>query len=255
MTKLAIIGGSGFDKLPNAVVEQKAVSTPYGQPSAPLSFCKYGVTELIFLPRHGDDHAIAPHRINYRANIYALKDAGVTEIIALAASGGIKRDFPPQSIAIPHQIIDYTSARQHTFYDGIVANSYVDNQVHHIDFTKPYDRQLRSRLIQAAQHVAQRTTMTLNSSGVYAVTQGPRLETAAEIDHMECDGADIVGMTAMPEAALARELNISYAGLAMVVNAAAGRGDEGLTMDTIHANLTVTTRYAWAILERFILLF
>ncbi len=251
MTVLAIIGGSGFNQLPNAViVEQRKVSTPYGQPSAPLSFCQYGATKLIFLPRHGDQHTIAPHQINYRANIYALKDAGVTEVIALAAVGGIHPDFPARSIAIPDQIIDYTSTRQHTFYDGtLLSNSrYVENKVHHIDFTEPYDQSLRLRLIQGAQ----RATIPCNDGGVYAVTQGPRLETAAEIDRLERDGAEIVGMTAMPETALARELNIGYGGIAMVVNAAAGRGNEALTMNSINTNLAATTDDALAILEQFI---
>ncbi len=251
---LAIIGGSGFDQLPNfAVVEQRKVSTPYGPPSAPLSFGKYCGSKLVFLPRHGDDHSIAPHRINYRANMYALKDAGVTEVIALAAVGGINPDFPARSIAIPHQIIDYTSAREHTFYDGkLYSNSHVDDKVNHIDFTEPYDQPLRLRLIQAAQHAARHTTIEVNNSGVYAVTQGPRLETAAEIDRLERDGAEIVGMTAMPEAALARELNMRYAGIALVANVAAGRGDQELTMETIYANLAATTDDAVTILEQFI---
>lgn len=257
MTRLAIIGGSGFSQLQNAVVvESREVSTPYGQPSAPLLFCKQGATDLIFLSRHGAEHAIAPHCINYRANIYALKDAGVSKIIALAAVGGINPDFPARSIAIPHQIIDYTANRQHTFYDGrVVAHSDVGNSVHHIDFTEPYDPPLRVRLIQAAQQVAQHTAIQFNSSGVYAVTQGPRLETAAEIDRLERDGADIVGMTAMPEAALAKELNIGYASIALVVNAAAGRGEEALTMESIDTNLAATSDDALAILEQFISLF
>ncbi len=258
MMTLAIIGGSGFDQLPNfAVVEQRKVSTPYGSPSAPLSFGKYCGSKLVFLPRHGGDHSIAPHRINYRANMYALKDAGVTEVVALAAVGGINPDFPARSIVIPHQIIDYTSAREHTFYDGNLSsnshasNSHVDDKVNHIDFTEPYDQPLRLRLIQAAQHM----TIEVNNSGVYAVTQGPRLETAAEIDRLERDGAEIVGMTAMPEAALARELNMRYASIALVVNAAAGRGDQELTMEIIQANLAATTDDALAILEQFISLF
>ena len=247
---LAIIGGSGFDQLPDfAIVERRKVSTPYGPPSAPLSLGKYCGSKVVFLPRHGGDHSIAPHGINYRANIYALKDAGVTEVITLAAVGGISPDFPARSIAIPHQIIDYTSAREHTFYDGGPAsNSYVDDKVNHIDFTEPYDQSLRLRLIQAAQHAA----IEVKDSGVYAVTQGPRLETAAEIDRMEKDGAEIVGMTAMPEAALARELDLRYASIALVANAAAGRGSQELTTATIDANLAATADDALAILEQFI---
>ncbi len=250
MMTLAIIGGSGFAQLARAVViEQKQVETPYGQPSAPLSYCQYGNATLVFLPRHGEDHSIAPHRINYRANIYALKDAGVTDVIALAAVGGINPDFPARSIAIPHQIIDYTAARQHTFYDGsTAANDHVNGRVNHIDFTEPYDRQLRACLIQAAQQ----TVIDFNGYGVYAVTQGPRLETTAEVDQLERAGADIVGMTAMPEAALARELNLRYACLALVVNAAAGRGNESLTMATIDINLAATSDDATVILQRFV---
>lgn len=246
---LAIIGGSGFNQLQNfTIVEQKKVATPYGTPSAALSFGKYAGSKLVFLPRHGAEHSIAPHRINYRANMYALKEAGVSEVIALAAVGGINPAFHARSIVIPHQIIDYTSDRAHTFYDAqLSSNRYVGDKVHHIDFTEPYDQALRLRLIQAAQQAA----IEVHNSGVYAVTQGPRLETAVEIDRLQKDGAEIVGMTAMPEAALARELNIRYAGIALVVNLAAGRGQQELTMETIYENLAATTDDVLAILERF----
>lgn len=249
---LAIVGGSGFDRLPNfAAAEQRKVTTPYGTPSASLLFGEYCATKLVFLPRHGDEHSIAPHKINYRANMYALKDAGVTEIVALVAVGAINPDFSVGSIVIPDQIIDYTSAREHTFYDGTLAtNRYLNEPLDHIDFTEPYEQSLRLQLIQAAE----RATIAVNNGGVYAVTQGPRFESAAEIDRLERDGAEIAGMTAMPEAALARELNMRYASIAMVANAAAGRGDRALTMETIYANLAATTDDALAILQQFITL-
>lgn len=247
---LAIIGGSGFDKLPNFdITEQREVSTPYGKPSAPISFGKYNGSEIVFLPRHGDDHSIAPHKINYRANMYGLKDAGVTEIIGLAVVGGINPDYPVRSIVVPHQIIDYTTDREHTFYDGEHAtNTHVDNTVKHIKFTEPYDHGLRVRLVQAARQASIR----VNTRGVYAATQGPRLESAAEIDRLQRDGAEIVGMTAMPEAALARELNIIYAALTPVVNAAAGRGDQELATEKIYENLAATVGDVLAILEQFV---
>jgi 5'-deoxy-5'-methylthioadenosine phosphorylase len=247
MTKLAIIGGSGFQTLPAfKISERKSSTTPFGSPSAPLSSGEIFGMEIIFLPRHGDLHSIAPHNVNYRANIYALKREGVEQVISLAAVGGITAAYQARSIAIPHQIIDYTSTREHTYFDGQeVPDEIVNRALRHIDFSNPYDENLRLRLVGAALNAG----VEFRDSGVYGVTQGPRFETSAEIDRMERDGCDMVGMTAMPEAVLARELDLAYATIALVVNPAAGRGVGEISMDEIYGNLEAATRNAVAILE------
>ncbi len=249
MTTLGLIGGSGFDQLDDFIVNKKQeLGTPYGSPSADLIFGSFCEQEIVFLPRHGVDHSIPPHRINYRANIFALKSLGISEIIALAAVGGIAADCKPETIVIPDQVIDYSWGREHTYYDGVENKDDVArNKVEHIDFTQPFDDNLRQRVISAAESAG----LSFNPRGVYAVTQGPRLETAAEIDRLERDGADVVGMTVMPEAALARELGIAYVCIALVVNQAAGRGDQDLTMETIFANLAIATQDALALLTKF----
>lgn len=213
---LAIIGGTGLTELENLHVKKRViVRTPYGEPSQPLIFGEICGGEVIFLARHGTGHTIPPHEVNYRANIYALHLQGVTEIAAVATVGGIHQDLSSGVIALPHQIIDYTHGRQNTYHDGIT------NPVKHIDFTEPYCPALRHKIEQAAISIGEHVI----NKGVYAATQGPRLETAAEIDRLERDGATMVGMTGMPEAALARELGISYAAICPVANYAAGRGD------------------------------
>lgn len=213
---LAIIGGTGLTQLDNLEITRRLiVRTPYGEPSQPLIFGKIAGREVIFLARHGNGHTIPPHEVNYRANISALHLQGVTEIAAVATVGGIHADVAPGMIAMPHQIIDYTHGRKNTYFDGI------DLPVKHIDFTEPYCQVLREKWEQAAKSIDE----TLINHGVYAATQGPRLETAAEINRLERDGATMVGMTGMPEAALARELGISYAAICPVANHAAGRGD------------------------------
>jgi 5'-deoxy-5'-methylthioadenosine phosphorylase len=213
---LAIIGGSGlaqFSGLEN--VRRKSVSTPYGEPSGPLTFGRIGGCELVFLARHGDRHTLAPHQVNYRANIRALKDEGVKEIVSVATVGGIRQAFGPGVLVIPHQILDYTWGRAATFFEGPEA------KVTHIDFTLPYSAEMRRQILAAAAACGE----AVADGGVYATTQGPRLETAAEVVKLERDGADLIGMTAMPEAALAREAELEYAAIAVVANHAAGRGD------------------------------
>lgn len=213
---LAIIGGTGLTQLDNLEITKRLiVRTPYGEPSQPLVFGKIAGREVVFLARHGSGHTIAPHKVNYRANIFALHLQGVTEIAAVATVGGIHAELSPGSIAMPHQIIDYTHGREGTFFDG------VDMPVKHIDFTEPYCPKLREKWRQAASAIGEH----LIDHGVYATTQGPRLETAAEIDRLERDGATMVGMTGMPEASLARELGISYAVICPIANHAAGRGN------------------------------
>ena len=228
MKDLAVIGGTGLTMLDGMeVTYRELVDTPWGEPSAPLSRGRLEDAEITFLARHGVPHAIAPHRVNYRANIWALHHAGIRRIIAVAAVGGIRSEFDKGAIVIPDQIIDYTWARGHTFFeDGL-------DHVVHVDFTSPYCERLRTGLLDAAR----RAGIDAIDGGTYAATQGPRLESAAEIDRLECDGCDVVGMTGMPEASLARELGMSYAHCVVVSNRAAGRSPEALTMETIRANL------------------
>jgi 5'-methylthioinosine phosphorylase len=227
---LAIIGGSGLTQLANLEVGRRKVGrTPYGDPSGALTFGRIGKSEVLFLARHGYGHTIAPHEVNYRANLWALKHAGADAVVSVASVGGIRNDIWPGTIVLPHQVIDYTWGRPSTFFEGPGA------PVNHIDFTEPYSRQLRARLLSAAASVGER----IMDGGVYAATQGPRLETAAEINRLERDGADIVGMTGMPEAGLAREINLQYAAIAVVANYAAGRGDSerAVPLDKIQAVL------------------
>ena len=213
---LAIIGGSGLTKLAILEVRRRKVArTPYGDPSGAITFGRIGKSDVLFLARHGYGHTIAPHEVNYRANLWALKQAGAHEVVSVASAGGIRNDIWPGTILLPHQIIDYTWGRVSTFFEGPGA------PVNHIDFTEPYSRRLRARLLEAAAACGERVM----DGGVYAATQGPRLETAAEINRLQGDGADIVGMTSMPEAALAREISLEYAAIAVVANYAAGRGD------------------------------
>jgi len=211
---LAIIGGSGLTRLSTlAVAHREVVRTPYGDPSSTLLFGQIAERDAVFLARHGHGHTIPPHRVNYRANLWALKEKGARAVLAVASVGGIC-DCGPGDLVLPHQLIDYTSGREATFFDG------GDRNVVHIDFTHPYDARLRESCLAAAASAG----IALSDGGVYGAVNGPRLETAAEIDRLEGDGATLVGMTGMPEAALARELGLPYAAICVVVNHAAGRG-------------------------------
>ena len=213
---LAIIGGSGLTQLANLnVIRREVVRTPYGEPSGALTFGQLCEHPVVFLARHGYGHTIPPHRVNYQANLWALKEAGVEVIISVASVGGIRADMCPGTLVVPDQIIDYTWGRKSTFHEG------TDEPVVHIDFTEPYDASVRRRILAAAAAAGEKVF----DGAVYAATQGPRLETAAEINRLERDGADVVGMTGMPEAALARELGIPYAAINVVANYAAGRAD------------------------------
>ncbi|KAA6186246.1 S-methyl-5'-thioinosine phosphorylase [Thiohalocapsa marina] len=228
MGRLAIIGGSGFASMPELeIIEEQHAQTPWGAPSAPLMKGRLGGAEVLFLPRHGQGHSLPPHRVNYRANIQALHDAGADLIVGLGAVGGITPSYGPLTICVPQHIIDYTHGREASFHGDS------GTEVVHVDFSWPYDAGLRQALLQAAGA----TSISVVDGGTYAVTQGPRLETAAEIRRLERDGCDIVGMTAMPEAVLARELGIRYATLAFVVNWAAGKSDSEIGMDEIVANI------------------
>jgi 5'-deoxy-5'-methylthioadenosine phosphorylase len=230
--ELAIIGGTGLDDFEGLeVLEKREVMTPYGPPSSTLVVGKIEGKCVVFLPRHGAQHTLPPHRINYRANLYALKETGVKGVIAVNAVGGIHAGMGPKHISIPDQIIDYSCGRDHTYSDD------ENSQLEHVDFTEPYDQQLRACLLAAAK----KSGISISDGATYACTQGPRLETRAEIDRLERDGCDIVGMTGMPEAALARELALPYASIALTVNWAAGRSAEAITyasiMATLHAGM------------------
>lgn len=222
MKSLAIIGGTGVDELDGLeVVASHSVETPYGEPSRPIQEGRLGDITVYFLQRHGAPSAIPPHRINYRANIWALQSLDVGGIVAINAVGGITEHMRPGRLLIPDQVIDYSWGREHTFDEG------ENGALMHIDFTEPYDGQLRADLIAAAQACE----IEFAGTGVHGITQGPRLETAAEVQRMHRDGCDVVGMTGMPEAALARELNVPYASICMVVNPAAGLGELPLTLE------------------------
>ena len=228
MNDLAVIGGTGLAALDGLeIVSRESVGTPWGEPSAQLTRGRLEGVGITFLARHGVPHAIPPHRVNYRANIWALHHAGIRRIIAVAAAGGIRADLDEGALMIPDQIVDYTWSREHTFFEEDL------DHVVHVDFTSPYCPRLRSGLLAAAR----RAGVDAADGGTYATTQGPRLESAAEIDRLERDGCDVVGMTGMPEAALARELEISYAHCVVVSNRAAGRSAEALTIEMIRANL------------------
>jgi 5'-methylthioinosine phosphorylase len=228
--EFAVIGGTGLTEIEGLeVIHREVVHTPYGEPSGPVTHGMIGGKRIVFLARHGYTHTIPPHRVNYRANIWALKSLGVEKVVAIAAVGGITPDMKPTRLVIPDQIIDYTYGRGHTYFeDGLTS-------VTHIDFSWPYCTEVRNALLSAAECAG----LDVVPHGTYAATQGPRLETAAEISKLERDGCDLVGMTAMPEAALARELELCYASCAVVANWAAGKSDEEISMDEIRANLTL----------------
>ena len=212
---LAILGGSGLTELAGLEVKHRQiVRTPYGEPSGPLTFGRLGATDVVFLARHGYGHTLAPHEINYRANLWALHSRGVKRIVAVCSTGGITARFLPGTLAVPDQIVDYTWGRRATFFEG------AEQPVVHIDFTHPYDVAMRREVLSAARDAG----IAIVEGGTYGATNGPRLETAAEINRLERDGCDLVGMTGMPEASLARELEMGYAAIAVVVNFAAGRG-------------------------------
>jgi 5'-methylthioinosine phosphorylase len=243
MSELAIIGGTGLTKLKGLeIVRRQVVRTPYGPPSGPVTHGIFSGKPVLFLPRHGYGHTIPPHQINYRANLWCLKFLGVNTVIAVAAVGAINPAMHPADLVIPHQLIDYTYGRRHTYFeDG-------QSEVVHIDFTEPYCAQLREKLLQAGERIS----ATLHARGVYAATQGPRLETAAEVNRLGQDGCDIVGMTGMPEAALARELGLCYAACAVVANKAAGRGPATITMEDIESNLATGIGQVRKLLEQVI---
>jgi 5'-methylthioadenosine phosphorylase len=241
---LGIIGGSGLTQLANLdVSHREVVRTPYGEPSGPLTFGRIGCRDVAFIARHGHGHTIPPHLVNYRANMHALESSGATAVVSVASVGGIRSDMAPGVLVVPHQIVDYTWGREMTFQSG------GDGPVVHVDFTDPYDQEVRRRLLDVARRIGEEVM----DGAVYATTQGPRLETAAEINRLQGDGADIVGMTGMPEAGLARELDLPYAALCVVANWAAGRADSahGIRFDTLEAVLQLSMVRVRRIIEGF----
>lgn len=228
MNRLAIIGGTGLTELSGLeLVRKEMIRTPYGEPSGPLTHGRFCEHEIVFFARHGYGHTIPPHKVNYRANIWAMKQIGVSHVIAVAAVGGITDGLEPGMLVIPDQIMDYTHSRSHTFFENDLA------RITHIDFTEPYCPELREFICSGsrANHI------DAVYEGVYAAMQGPRLETAAEINRLERDGCTVVGMTGMPEAALAKELGLCYAAINVVANKAAGRGEGEITLTEIQRNL------------------
>jgi 5'-methylthioadenosine phosphorylase len=244
---LGIIGGTGLTQLANLeITHRQVIRTPYGEPSGPLTFGSINCHQVVFLARHGYGHTIPPHMVNYRANLWALHSQGVREVVSVATVGGIHAQSTPGTIVIPDQIIDYTYGRKHTYHDM------TDRPVTHIDFTEPYCQKLRELCMRAATDAGEQFL----DGGVYAAVQGPRLETAAEINRLERDGATMVGMTGMPEAALARELEISYAAVCAVANHAAGRGNSthGIRYEDIETVLSGTMLRVRNILEHLVAL-
>lgn len=231
----AIIGGTGLTSLNEfKLIKKHCVETPFGYTSSEITEGVFEGSEeegaaIYFLSRHGSPHVIPPHKINYRANIWALKHLKIENVIAVNAVGGINPQLDAGSLCVPDQLIDYTYRRENTFFD-------VNNSEHipvHIDFTEPYSKELREKIIALGDFL----NLPIMKSACYGCVEGPRLETRAEINRMDKDGCDIVGMTGMPEAGLAREMEINYASICLVVNKAAGRGDGAITMAMINQTL------------------
>lgn len=244
---LAIIGGTGLTQLANLeITHRQVIRTPYGEPSGALTFGRIRNEEVIFLARHGYGHTIAPHDVNYRANMWALHSRGVKDVVSVASVGGIHPDLTPGRIVVPDQIIDYTYGRKGSYREGN------ETPVVHMDFTEPYCEEMRQLCIRAAADSGENYI----AGGVYACSQGPRLETKAEVDRMERDGATMVGMTGMPEAALARELGLCYAHIGVVANSAAGRAGSAheIRYDAIDTVLKGAMQRVRTILEHLVAL-
>lgn len=235
---IAVIGGSGLYALGEPLSEEQ-VLTPWSDEAVTVTRCRLAQREILFLPRHGRTHSVPPHRIPYREQIWALRELQVDRIVAVNAVGGIHSDCSVGTLVIPDQILDYTWGRPHTFYDGL------ESLAGHCDFTDPYDGKIRLALLSACHEL----DLSYRDGATYACTQGPRLESRAEIRKLAGDGADIVGMTGMPEAALAREAGLAYASLALVVNAAAGLGGDTITLDDVRAHLETAVERSRAVLQ------
>jgi 5'-deoxy-5'-methylthioadenosine phosphorylase len=229
MKSVGLIGGTGLDNW-DFSEEKLQIETPFGSTSSHISIFGFPAGRLLFIPRHGPAHSVSPHKVNYRANIFALRNAGVEKIIAVNAVGGITSKFSPGTLVVPSQLVDYTWGRAHSFSDD------PDFPLNHFDFTEPFSQNLREELLEAGQSAG----LEVIDGACIAVTQGPRLETAAEIERLEEDGSDLAGMTSMPEAALAREMGLDYASIAVVSNWAAGKDRQPITMEAIDRTLAET---------------
>lgn len=238
---IALIAGTGFAQLSGLSIDShQQLQTPFGQPSSPVALGQWHRQAVLFLNRHGEGHHLPPHRINYRANLMALKDLGAREVIAINSVGSLNEQMPPGTLVLPDDLIDYTHGREHTFAEALSSLEA------HVDMSEPYGRSLRERLMAADP------TGRLPAHAVYGATNGPRLETPAEIRRLERDGCDLVGMTGMPEASLARELNLEYACIAVVVNWAAGfRGNTAITTDEIRQHIQDAEQTLLALLDQF----
>jgi 5'-methylthioadenosine phosphorylase len=244
---LGIIGGTGLTKLTNLEITHRQVRrTPFGEPSGALTFGRLCGQEVVFLARHGYGHTIPPHEVNYRANIWAMKEQGADRIVSIATVGGIREDLRAGSLVVPDQIIDYTHGRLSTFA------VYGEKPVVHVDFTEPYCATMRTEILLAAT----RAGVSVRDGGVYAAVQGPRLETVAEINRIERDGGEMVGMTGMPEAYLAREAGLCYGTIGAVINDAAGRGvsKSGIREADIRAVMDGLMAKVRAVLEELVVL-
>jgi 5'-methylthioadenosine phosphorylase len=240
MAYFGVIGGSGLYNIPDLeITDTRTISTPYGNPSDAYRIGILSGREVAFLPRHGKGHTIQPHKINYRANIWGFRELGVKRIIAVGASGGISREMKPGKLAVLDQLIDMTSGRLATFYN--------EGAVVHIDFTEPYCPELREYIFQASENAA----VDVARTGTYVCTNGPRMETAAEIKAFSAVGADMVGMTGMPEAVLARELEICFAFIAVITNYAAGIADKKLTTTEVLNEMERSSKELKALLRAF----
>ena len=223
---LALVGGTGLTEL-DENVKSISVDTPYGAPSAPIREAQSGPVRLLFLPRHGNPHRFPPHCVNYQANMWALREVGADHVLAVSAVGGVCEPYGPATLAVPDQLIDYTWGRNHTFCDSEHV------ELEHVDFTRPYEGPLRRTLLKAARDAS----IEIVDGGCIGVFQGPRLESSAEVEKARRDGCHMAGMTSLPEAGLARELGLDYAGLAVVSNWGAGVTGEPLSEDDIAETL------------------
>lgn len=243
MAEIGIIAGSGIQELGcEDIIATQKVETPYGPPSDLYRICNISGTEVIFLPRHGIPHHIPPHKINYRANLWGFSSLGVKEIISINAVGGINEGLSPGDIVLPDQVIDLTHGRENTFFDK--------EEVVHIDFTEPFCNSLREMFCCAGEKAG----IPLIRSGTYVCTNGPRLETKAEIQYFSRIGADIVGMTLMPEASLARELEICFASISVITNYAAGISKNKLTTTEVVETMRASIEKIRTLIREFLII-
>lgn len=236
---LGLIGGTGLNEFTDEV-EILAVDTPYGAPAAEIQVFPLGGLRVVFLPRHGSPHRFPPHCVNYRANMWALREAGASRVLAVSAVGGITPAYRPGTLAVPDQLIDYTWGRAHTYHDSEHV------ELVHVDFTRPYAGPLRDALLEAARSAS----VDVLEDGCIGVFQGPRLESAAEVERARRDGCDMAGMTSLPEAGLAREIGLDYAGLAVVSNWGAGVTGELISEDDIAETLREPMSRARALVRK-----